>query len=103
MKIKQIYEGWKNNLFPSSQLKEIIKEVSKERMSICDNCEFNSKFHKTIRPDVHCIDCGCTLSAKTKCLSCDCPLENPKWKAVVTEQQEEEMMQNEKSDENNKD
>lgn len=90
--IGQVYEGWKNNLFPSSHLKEIIKKVSRQRRVICDKCEYNSKFHKTFRPDIHCIECGCTLSAKTKCLSCECPLPVPKWKAIVTEQQEDEMM-----------
>jgi len=39
--------------------------------------------------DEHCVECGCTLSAKTKCLSCSCPLEQ--WKAVITETQEKEM------------
>lgn len=92
--ISNIYEGWKNHLFPPSRLKEIIKKVSRQRRAICDGCEYNSKFHKTMRPDIHCIYCGCTLSAKTKCLSCDCPLPSPKWKAVVTEEQEDEMNEN---------
>jgi hypothetical protein len=29
--------------------------------------------------DVHCVSCGCTLSAKTRCVSCDCP--QGLWKA----------------------
>jgi hypothetical protein len=49
--------------------------------------------HKTIRPDVHCTDCGCTLAAKTKCLSCQCPLE--KWKAVMSDREEEEALKKE--------
>lgn len=92
MKISEVYEGWRNHKFPPSELKEIIKKVSDERMAVCEGCEFNSKFHKTIRPDVHCVECGCTLSAKTKCLSCECPL--LKWKAVVTEKQEVELEEN---------
>lgn len=91
-KLMDIYEGWRNNLIPPSHLKDIIKKVSDERMVICDMCEYNSKFHKTIRPDVHCTDCGCTLSAKTKCLSCSCELPVPKWGAVLTDEQEEEIL-----------
>lgn len=57
---------------------------------MCSLCENNSKFHKNfLRPDEYCILCGCTLTAKTKCLSCCCDVH--KWEAVVTEQQEEEM------------
>ena len=89
MNIFQIYEGWKNNLFPSDKLKEAIIETSASRMEICNNCEHISTKHKTLRKDVHCTDCGCTLSAKTKCLSCECPLK--KWISVMTQQQEEQM------------
>ena len=60
-------------------------------MKICDVCENNSKFHPSIRPDVHCIICGCTLSAKTSCLSCFCPIY--KWREVMTSEQEEEIEQ----------
>jgi len=59
---------------------------------ICRNCPENSQQHSSIRPDEHCLICGCTLSAKTACLSCACPLY--KWREVVTSQQEEEMEQN---------
>jgi hypothetical protein len=83
-------------LFPSSRLKEIIQRVSDERMVICNVCEHNSRFHSTLRPDVHCMDCGCTLIAKTKCLSCFCELEHSKWGALVTEEQEDEMKKDEK-------
>lgn len=89
MNIKQMYEGWKNNLFPSEALKEAIKITSEERMSICNNCEFHSKNFKTIRMDEHCTSCGCTLSAKTKCLSCNCPIN--KWAAVINETEYEQI------------
>jgi len=89
MSLTQIYEGWKNKLLPEERLKEQIDQVSAERMSICNNCKFHSKHHKTIRLDAHCVHCGCTLSAKTKCLSCACPTE--KWKPVMTREQEEEI------------
>jgi hypothetical protein len=89
MSLTQIYEGWKNKLLPEESLKEQIDQVSEERMSICNECKFHSKNHKTIRFDEHCTHCGCTLSAKTKCLSCACPTE--KWKSVMTREQEEEI------------
>ncbi len=43
--------------------------------------------------DEHCTDCGCTLSAKGKCLSCECPLEgeNKKWGPVVTYEENQEI------------
>jgi uncharacterized Zn finger protein (UPF0148 family) len=58
-------------------------------MEICKDCPSNSKFHKTLRPDEHCVICGCTLSAKTACLSCACPL--CKWDHVMSSKQEEEI------------
>lgn len=89
MKLSEIYEGWKNNLLPSKELKDIIAKVSSERMTICNACEHHSKNHTNVRPDAHCTNCGCTLSAKTKCLSCACPLK--KWTAILTNKQEEEI------------
>ena len=83
----KIYEGWRNNLIPPSKLKDLIKKTSEERINICLTCPHHSKHHKTLRPDDHCTNCGCTLAAKTKCLSCACPLD--KWVAVLTEDEEE--------------
>ncbi len=78
MKLGQIYEGWKNHLLPEERLKAYIEYVSEERMNICNTCDKHSKNHHTpLRLDDHCTDCGCTLAAKTKCLSCECPLK--KW------------------------
>ena len=58
-------------------------------MEICNACKFNSinRPKKYIRPDVFCTICSCTLSAKTKCLSCSCPVD--KWSEVLTEEEEE--------------
>lgn len=89
-KLSQIYEGWRNNLIPPKKLQEVIALTSTTRLAICDSCPHHSKFHKTIRVDDHCTHCGCTLAAKTKCLSCACPIN--KWEAVVTEEQEDEML-----------
>jgi hypothetical protein len=86
MGVQQIFEGWRNHLLPRKELELVIEQASKERMEICNNCEHVSTKHKTVRPDVHCTDCGCTLSAKTKCLSCNCP--KNKWAAVISEEQQ---------------
>ena len=89
----QVYEGWRNHLFPPEHLKKAITRVSRERIVICRKCEYNSKNKEgfTLRIDEHCINCGCPLAAKTKCLSCSCPLKVPRWNAVITEEQEEEI------------
>ena len=86
MKLSEIYEGWRNKILPPEKLKDKIAEVSAERIAICDGCDNHSINHKTVRPDAHCVSCGCTLSAKTKCLSCSCPIN--KWQAVLTSEQE---------------
>ena len=77
-------------------MKKQIEEVSKERMDVCNRCPHQSenkkrddKRFKTIRPDVHCTDCGCTLSAKTACLSCSCPKNF--WKEVLSEDDAEQL------------
>lgn len=89
--LSKIYEGWRNQLFPPSHLKKIIESVARRRRNICNVCEHNSKLHSTFRPDIHCVICKCTLSAKTRCLSCDCPDSPPRWEAVLTEEEEEEI------------
>jgi hypothetical protein len=91
LNLANIYEGWRNNLFPPKHLKKLIQQVKKERMQICNECPHHSKNHKTIRRDYHCIICGCTLSAKTACLSCACP--EYKWREVMNSEQEEELTQ----------
>lgn len=77
MKLSEVYEGWRNHLLPPEDLEEVISTVSKLRLEICSTCEWHSKNHDSKRPDDHCTKCGCTLIAKTKCLSCACPLK--KW------------------------
>lgn len=76
-------------------MKEQIKSVSESRMVICKECHYYSENRKkdgkysTSRPDVHCTNCGCTLAAKTKCLSCSCPMKY--WKALMTDDQYDEI------------
>ena len=83
MSLGQIYEGWKNHLLPEERLKTFIEHVSSSRIDVCQTCEehsSNKKDYKSLRLDAHCTNCGCTLSAKTKCLTCECPLK--KWMAA---------------------
>jgi hypothetical protein len=82
MSLGQIIEGWKNHLLPEENEKTFLQQVSQERLAICNACDehsSNKKDYKSLRPDAHCAECGCTLSAKTKCLTCECPLK--KWVA----------------------
>ena len=90
LNFSQIFEGWRNDLFPPEELKSIILSVSEERINICEQCPAHSKHHNTIRKVVHCTDCGCPLSKKTKCLSCECPLK--KWMALMDEDKESEIL-----------
>lgn len=87
MSLADIYEGWKNDLLPSEDKKEIIKVVQEYRLEICRACPEHSSNKSSLRWDEHCTNCGCTLSAKTACLSCKCPLD--KWAAISKEQDDE--------------
>ncbi len=85
MKFSSIYEGWRNRIIPPKLLKKIIKEAREDRLVICRNCEehsSNKKDYSSLRIDEHCTYCGCTLSAKTSCLTCECPLKY--WEAKIT-------------------
>jgi hypothetical protein len=99
-----IIEGWRNHLIPPVELKTLILQTSEERLLICRNCEHHSSRIKTIRIDEHCTICGCPLKALTKCLSCNCSVEElqelPKWEAVVSCIQEEEFNIEEDEEEN---
>ena len=87
----QIWEGWRNLLIPPAEMKEQIKALAAERTAICEGCGFHSDNQmeaNPLRPDKHCTECGCTISAKVSCLSCECPLPTPMWKAVLTDDEE---------------
>lgn len=92
MSLKQILEGWRNVISPPKDLKELITLVSEQRTAICNACpehSSNKENYSSVRPDAHCTNCGCTLAAKTKCLSCTCPIN--KWDAVLSSEQEENL------------
>jgi hypothetical protein len=88
--IKGIIGGLYNSIF----IKEEVEKVAKERLNICDHCEYNSenaklRGYKTIRPDVYCTDCSCNLKLKTRYLSESCPRE--KWMAVASDEEDEKI------------
>lgn len=94
MNLSEIYEGWRNKLVPPAYLKKQIDEAVESRIDVCSTCENYSENakkngYKTMRKDIHCVNCGCTLSAKTACLSCECPIE--KWKATLSYEQQKEI------------
>lgn len=86
-KAREIFDGWKNVIFPNKE----IERLAKGRMLICNTCEHNSKFHSTIRPDIHCVACGCPLISKTKSPHSFCP--KGKWGSVKTENDGQEQEQ----------
>jgi len=88
MNFKQILEGWKNDLFPAKDLKELIRSTQAERQSICKGCPMNSTPGE-INLLSYCKDCGCPLKKKTACLSCSCPLE--KWMFVITPEEDKDL------------
>jgi len=94
MQLSKIYEGWRNKLVPPAYLKNIIDTTVEKRMGVCQGCPHYSENAKaegysTVRRDIHCTNCGCTLSAKTACLSCECPLK--KWEAALSYEQQQEL------------
>ena len=80
-KFKEIAEGWANYVLKKQNI------ISELRMKICNSCEHISTKHKTNRPDVHCVKCGCTLAAKTRSLESECPI--GLWKAIKIEKDEQ--------------
>ena len=64
-KVSEIFNGWKNVVFPN----EHVEKIAKARASICGSCEYNVKSR--------CTKCGCPLIAKTRSMQSHCPLK--KW------------------------
>ena len=85
---KEILEGWRNDLFPSDKLRDIIRTTQEERLAICKDCPFNSSRGK-INILSHCTDCGCPLQKKSACLSCECP--KKKWIAVISKKDDQDI------------
>jgi len=105
--MKVDWKGLAQGMYNSVAGKQWIKDLAAYRMStFCGPCEHNSKNarehngYKTIRPDDHCIRCGCNLEWKTHQLSSACP--ESKWEAAVTQKEAEAITAHIKKDENEK-
>lgn len=106
---RSIAEGIKNKAFK----KEHIEEVAKYRASICETCIWNSSKYETYEdvPEIikevkdrdwiedtvlstgtKCIYCTCNISIdnsiKLRSLSSKCPLPEPKWEAILEDEDE---------------
>lgn len=85
----KILEGLKNSVFKD----KFVEEVAEERMNICKRCEFiDNEGSRCVVPGTQpcCGKCGCSLHLKLRSLSSDCgDEENPKWKAVLTQEEED--------------
>ena len=64
-KVSEIFNGWKNVVFPNAH----VEQIAKARASICGDCAFNVRSK--------CSKCGCPLVAKTRSMKSHCPLN--KW------------------------
>src|SRR4051812_38075646 len=78
-----LMEGVKNKLLPKRELENLIEQTYTERMAICHQCEFLR--HNALGEK--CGKCGCNLSLKGRCLSCQCPID--KWLAVISKEENE--------------
>lgn len=88
----QIMEGIKNSIFK----REDVEDIALQRMAICKDCDLID--HKgtgcMVSGTGPCCDinkggCGCSLGFKTRSLSSSCPLETPKWEAVMSQAEED--------------
>ncbi|HJT74376.1 MAG TPA: hypothetical protein VJ720_10165 [Chitinophaga sp.] len=93
------WKGLAQGIYNSIAGKQWIKDLAAVRMNdFCSTCEFNSKNAKqlsgysSVRPDDHCVRCGCNLEWKTHQLSSSCPA--GKWQAEVTPEQAARITQN---------
>jgi hypothetical protein len=86
---KLIIQGVWNTIFRS----KYVENIANERKAICEACPFiDREGSKCFMPGTQpcCGKCGCSLKFKLNSLSSDCgDKENPRWKAVMTEEQEE--------------
>lgn len=90
-----ILEGIKNNIFK----KEHIEQIAAERLSICKSCHnYDETGNGCHVPGTQpccskLVDgCGCSLALKTRSLASDCPLGKPKWKAVLSVEEEQSLL-----------
>lgn len=92
----QILEGITNSIFK----KEHVEEIAQQRMQICKKCALYTVKNEgcMVAGTTPCCDqtkggCGCSLDFKTRSLSSACPLPTPKWRAILTEEEEDKLNQ----------
>jgi len=81
-KIKNILDGWANLIKDRfNELEPHVKEISQERLSICDSCDIRlgsicnpRKMGIHIKTGKLSKGCGCNIAAKTMSVRSQCPL-----------------------------
>jgi hypothetical protein len=88
---KKILEGITNSVFQ----KQHVELIAQERMEICNACpHIDRQGDKCLAPGSQpcCSLCGCKLAWKTRALSDSCgDKANPRWHALVTEEDEDQI------------
>jgi hypothetical protein len=85
-------EGVRNRIAPPEELKALIESTYEERYAICAVCPESSMVKYPGREFIrgeHCTKCGCKLSLKLRCLSCNCPLTPPRWTQKITREDDQ--------------
>ena len=106
--MKVDWKGLVRGLYNKAMGAEWVKEVAAKRYNDhCKSCDHNSKVaiangkYKSIRPDEHCVLCGCNIDLKTHDMAQICP--KKLWVAEVSIEDGEAIdkivNQNEKSEE----
>lgn len=96
-KIKTIWENrrniWYGIYYKYINTSNNSQAIAEARMKICNTCpHIDNAGNKCLVPGTQpcCGKCGCSLKLKVFSLSSDCGDENnPRWKAVMTEEQED--------------
>ncbi len=74
MGIDGIVEGYSNLI----KRDEEIEKLAKQRLSVCEDCPFNSKNNSMLGSMIpYCTKCGCILAAKVRNEKGQCP--EKKW------------------------
>ena len=87
---KQILEGILNKF----RRKPNVERVYEDRLKICVDCpDIDIIGNKCLLPGTEpcCSLCGCSLEIKLRSLSTECPAKEPKWKAILTEEEENQL------------
>jgi len=90
-----ILEGIQNSVFKA----EHVEQIAAERKAICDTCPFQDKEGTScLVPGTQpcCSKCGCSEKFKIRSLSSSCgDEENPKWHALLSQEEEDALNINE--------